>query len=360
MKTSMSSFDVLAIAQELQFLKDARINKVFQVTRDELKIILTPIGHEKVVLTVEAGRRAHLTKYPKPSPKHASTFAMTLRKHIENGHVSGVRQIAFDRILEFEIEKEGIFYLICELFGKGNVVLSDAEHKILAVMHVQRYTERTLKIKSEYTLPPQRTNPLDISQEELAGVIKDSDADIVRTLATRLGFGGLYAEEVCQRAGVPKEKLDATPKDIKALHTTINELKTTGGKSVVVFDGEEAIDVLPEKLKMYADKKQKEFETFSIAADEYFTKHEIERIEGIRDDKFEGEMGNLENRLKRQEETLEKYEKEHTTSRAVGDLIYMHFKVVEDILKTLQDAKRTRSWTEIKETIEQGKGTVKE
>jgi predicted ribosome quality control (RQC) complex YloA/Tae2 family protein len=360
MKTSMSSFDVLAIAQELQSLKDARINKVFQVTRNELKITLTPKGREKMVLTVEAGRRAHLTKYPKPSPKRASTFAMTLRKHIENGNIKGVRQIAFDRILEFEIEKEGIFYLICELFGKGNVVLSDSEHKILAVMHVQRYTERTLKIKSEYALPPQRTNPLDIQEGELAGVIKDSDADIVRTLATRLGFGGLYAEEVCQRAGVPKEKTEATPEDIKALQKAINELKTTGEKSVVVFDGDEAIDVLPGRLLMYADKKQKEFETFSFAADEYFTKHEIERIEGIRDEKFEGELGELETRLKRQEGTLKKYGKEHTESRAVGDLIYQHFKTVEDILKTLQDAKRSHSWKEIKETIEEGKDTVKE
>ena len=191
MKTSMSSFDVRAIAGELQSLKDARINKVFQVTRSELKIAIASKELGKVVLSVEAGRRVHLTDYPKPSPKLASTFAMTLRKHIENGFIKGVRQIAFDRILEIEIEKGSTFYLICELFGKGNVALTDAEHKILAVIKVQRYTERTLAIRSEYTLPPQRTNPLEVSKDELKEIIKDSDSDIVRTLATRLGLGGL-------------------------------------------------------------------------------------------------------------------------------------------------------------------------
>jgi predicted ribosome quality control (RQC) complex YloA/Tae2 family protein len=271
-----------------------------------------------------------------------------------------VKQIAFDRILEFEIEKSDTFYLICELFGKGNVILTDKEHKILAVMQVQRYTERTLVIKSEYVLPPQRTNPLSMSKDELAGVIRDSDADIVRTLATRLGFGGLYAEEVCLRAGVPKDKTEATPDDIGAIHGAINELRAAGEKSVIVFEGDEAIDVLPGMLQMYGDKKQQEFETFNSAVDEYFTKHEIERIEGIREEKFDEELGEFETRLKRQQDTLKKYEKEKETSRAAGDLIYQHFKTVEDILKTLQEAKHSHSWDEIKERIETGKDTIKE
>jgi predicted ribosome quality control (RQC) complex YloA/Tae2 family protein len=359
MKTAMSSFDVLAIAGELQSLKDARINKVFQVTPSELKIAVTSKELGKVALTIEAGRRVHLTDYPKPSPKRASTFAMTIRKHIENGFIKGVRQIAFDRILEIEVEKADTFYLICELFGKGNVVLTDSEYKILAAMKVQRYTERALAIRSTYALPPQRTNPLDVSHEELSGIVKSSDADIVRTLATRLGLGGLYAEEVCLRSGVPKNKTEATPEDIEAIHSTIKELSVTG-KSVIVLDGDEAIDVLPDRLQMYKDKKQIEFETFNKAADEYFTKHEIKRIEGIRDEKFEGELEDLESRLKRQEETLKKFETEEKASKAAGDLIYQHFNSVEDILTTLTEAKRTLSWDEIKVKIEEGKGKIKE
>ncbi len=34
--------------------------------------------------------------------------------------------------------------------------------------------------------------------------MNDSDTDVVRTLATQLNFGGLYAEEVCTRAGIEK------------------------------------------------------------------------------------------------------------------------------------------------------------
>ena len=360
MKTAMSSFDVLAIAGELQSLKDARINKVFQVTPDELKVTITSKELGKAALVIEAGKRVHLTDYPKQSPKKASTFAMTLRKHIENGFIREIRQIAFDRILELEIEKADTFYLICELFGKGNVVLTDREHKILAAMKVQRYTERALAIRSTYALPPQRTNPLEVSKEELLEVIKDSDADIVRTLATMLGLGGLYAEEVCLRAGVPKDKMDATLEDVEALQSTISELGVTGKKSVIVFDGGEAIDVLPAALQVYKDEKQEEFETFNKAADEYFTKHEIKRIEGIRDEKFEEELEELESRLKRQEDTLKKYEKEQEASKAFGDLIYQHFNTVEDILQTLSEAKRSHSWEEIKEKVEEGKGRIKQ
>ncbi len=360
MKMAMSGFDVLALASELQSLKGARINKVFQVTPDELKVMVTPRELGKTALVIERGKRVHLTNYPKQSPKTASTFSMTLRKYIDNGTIREVRQIAFDRILEIEIERVDTFYLICELFGKGNVVLTDKEHKILAVMKVQRYTERALAIRSIYALPPQRTNPLEVSKEKLLEIIEESDADVVRTLATRLGLGGLYAEEVCLRSGVPKGKTDATSGDIDAIHSAIKELDVTGGESVIVFEDDEAIDVLPAKLQIYENKKQREFETFNKAADEYFTKHEIERIEGVRDEKFEKGLRELESRLGRQEETLKKYEIGAVTSKAAGDLIYQHFNSVGNILKTLSDAKRSHSWDEIKEKIEGGKGRIKE
>lgn len=360
MKIAMSGFDVLALASELQSLKGARINKVFQVTPDELKVMVTPRELGKTALVIERGKRVHFTNYPKQSPKTASTFSMTLRKYIDNGTIRGVRQIAFDRILEIEIERVDTFYLICELFGKGNVVLTDKEHKILAVMKVQRYTERALAIRSIYALPPQRINPFEVSKEELLEIMEASDADIVRTLATRLGLGGLYAEEVCLRSGVPKDKTDATSEDIGAIHGAIKELDVTGGESVIVFEDDEAIDVLPAKLQIYENNKQREFETFNKAADEYFTKHEIGRIEGVRDEKFEKGLRELESRLGRQEETLQKYEIGAVTSKAAGDLIYQYFNSIGDILKTLSDAKRSHSWDEIKEKIEGGKGRIKE
>ncbi|MEE8401773.1 MAG: ribosome rescue protein RqcH [Candidatus Hydrothermarchaeaceae archaeon] len=360
MKTAMSSFDISAISGELQSLKGARINKVFQIAPGELKVVLTSKELGKLALVMERGKRIHLTNYPKPSPKTATTFAMTLRKHIENGIIIGVRQMAFDRILEIEIEKKGTFYLVCELFGKGNIVLTDEELKILAAMKVQRYTGRALAIWSTYALPPQRVNPLEVSIEEISEVIRGSDADIVRTLATRLGLGGLYAEEVCLRAGVPKEKMDATDGDIEEIYDEIKKLDSGGKKGYIVFDEEGAIDVLPIKLRMYEDMRQQEFETFSRAADEYFTKFEIKRIEGIRDEKFEKALGELKARLKRQEETLEKYEKQEKASKAAGDLIYQDFRTVEDILRALSDAKRSLSWKEIKERIDEGKDRSKE
>lgn len=360
MKTAMSSFDISAISGELQSLKGARINKVFQIATGELKVVITSKELGKLALVMERGKRIHLTNYPKPSPKTATTFAMTLRKHIENGIIVGVRQMAFDRILEIEIEKKGTFYLVCELFGKGNIVLTDEELKILAAMKVQRYTGRVLAIWSTYALPPQRVNPLEVSIEEVSEVIKGSDADIVRTLATRLGLGGLYAEEVCLRTGVPKEKMDATDVDIREVYDEIKKLNTEEKKGYIVFDEEGAIDVLPIKLRMYEDMRQQEFETFSRAADEYFTKFEISRIEGIRDEKFEKAIGELKARLKRQEETLEKYETQEKASKAAGDLIYQDFRTVEDILQALSEAKRSLSWKEIKERIDEGKNRSKE
>ena len=84
MKSEMSSFDIYAAVQELAVLKGARINKIYQVTPSELKLQLHIKGFGRTDLIIEVGKRIHLSEFTRPSPKHPSNFAMTLRKYFGN------------------------------------------------------------------------------------------------------------------------------------------------------------------------------------------------------------------------------------------------------------------------------------
>lgn len=357
MKTEMSSFDILAAVNELLELEGARLNKVYQVSPQELKILLsTKLGRQELV--IETGRRIHLTEYPKPSPEKPSTFAMTLRKHLENAVLTGVKQVAFDRIVELSFRKGGgEFNLIAELFGNGNVVLTDKNKKILAVMKPHRFKTRSLVGKAAYEYPPQRFNPTQASKDELMRIINESKSDVVRALASPLGLGGLYAEEVCLRAGIEKNKEKITDEEASRIFDALSELKNSIGreKPVLIFDGDAAVDVVPLKLRLYEGKRLQEFESFNKAADEYFTKYEIERVESLKEAEFEKEISKIEARLEEQKQTLEKYKSIEEKYKEFGDIIYVHFKSIQNILAALFNAKKRYSWEEIAKKIEEAK-----
>lgn len=352
MKTEMSSFDILAVTGELQKLEGARLNKVYQVSPQELKIQLSVRELGKQELVIEAGKRIHLTDYPKPSPEKPSTFAMTLRKHLENAVLTDIKQVAFDRIVELSFRKGGEeFKLIGELFGKGNIILTDGNYKILAVMKPQRFKARSLVGKAAYEYPPQRLNPFEVSKDELRSIINESESDVVRMLASPLGLGGLYAEELCSRAGVEKNRERIIDEEASRLFNALVELKNliSKEKPVIIFDGDTAVDVAPFKLRIYEGKRTQEFDSFNKAADEYFTKYELRRVEGLRDAEFEKEVKRLEARLEEQVRALEKYRKIEEGYKQLGNLIYANFGNIGNILTALSSARKTRSWEEIAE-----------
>lgn len=363
MKTELSSFDVLALVKELQILNGARINKVYQLSAQELKVQLNIKGFGRGELVIEAGRRAHLTQFPKPSPEQPSGFAMALRKYLGNAVVKEVRQIGFDRIVEIGAESgEGSYKLIVELFGKGNVVLSSKENRIIAALKPQKFKDRDIVPKAIYAPPPQRVNPLEITSEEIKSTINDSKLDLVRALATKLGLGGLYAEEVCLRSGIPKNKKGITEEEAEKIFKAIKRLKEAIGteKPTIVFENSKPLDAVPLKLKFYEGKLAKECDSFNSALDEYFTKCEIESIEETKEKKFREAFDKLKLRLKEQAQSYRTNAKAVEEQKKLGDLIYANFKLAENILSAVSGARKTLSWGEIEAKLREGKEKIPE
>lgn len=363
MKTSLTSFDVYAVVDELRELKGTRLNKVYQVGPQELKVVLNIKDFGRAELVVEAGRRVHLTEYPKPSPKVPTSFAMTLRKHLANAFLEDVYQVDFDRILVLKFQKAGKdFLLVTELFGKGNIILTDGEGRIITLLKRQSFKTRVLAVGEKYQYPPEKRDPFSISPDELVLLVKDSKADLVRTLATTLGLGGLYAEEVCLRAEVDKtkEEIDSevAEKVIKEIESLKAELENK--KPCIVSDGGNPIDVLPFQLKLYWEKDHRFYESFNKALDEYFTPLEIAEVEEEGMAEYKKEIGHLEARLEEQKRTLENYLKKEEDYRRAGEALFIHLGTVDKVLKVLNEAKKRYSWKEILRRLKEGRRNIPE
>jgi len=224
---AMSNVDLYAISHELdELLKEARVQKAYQPTRDTVIIRFHVPGKGRVDVAFQAGLRVHTTQYPPENPKVPPSFPMLLRKHLKNATVKGVRQHNFDRILEIDIQKEHRFTLVVELFSQGNIILLDEDNRIILPLKHRHAQGRKITSKEEYQYPEERgIHILNVELEDLKDLFANSDSDLIRTLA-RSGLGGMYSEEIFLRSGVDK-KLPAhevSESDVEAIYQSMTKL----------------------------------------------------------------------------------------------------------------------------------------
>ncbi len=349
---NMSNVDVYAVCHELRdLLKGARVDKAYQPTKDTVLIRFHVAGKGRVDIVFQAGRRIHMTQYPLPNPKIPPNFPMLLRKYIKGATVEDIRQYNFDRIVELHVAKEKKFTLVIELFAKGNIILLDEEGKIILPLKRKLWSDRKISSKEEYKYPPKRgINPLEVKKEELEDVFRNSDSDVIRTLA-RSGLGGIYSEEILLRSNVQKDlpASEISNSDLDSIYNSIyglfEPLRTSNFHPQIVSDGKE--DVLPLDLKIYENYKKDAFETYNEAADEFFSSEVRETIKNEYEDVWGAEVKKFEKRLKIQEETLDKFHKTIKVSKKRGDLLYANYGKIQSILDIIKDAREKYSWNEI-------------
>ncbi|SPN99955.1 related to RNA-binding protein homologous to eukaryotic snRNP [Cephalotrichum gorgonifer] len=158
MKQGFSSLDVKAVAHELsQTLPTLRLSNIYELST---RILLFKFAKPDVKkqLVVDAGFRCHLTEFARTTADDPSTFIRHLRKALKTRRVTAVRQVGTDRVIELQFS-EGQYRLFLEFFAAGNVILTDNNLKILALLRVVHEEQGQVpqKIGSAYAID-QRQN----------------------------------------------------------------------------------------------------------------------------------------------------------------------------------------------------------
>ncbi|KAL5604867.1 hypothetical protein BROUX41_001802 [Berkeleyomyces rouxiae] len=130
MKQRFSSLDV--IAHELnQVLPSLRVSNIYDLSSKIFLIKLSKPDHKKQ-LVIETGFRCHVTEFARTTAQEPSAFVARLRKFLKTRRVTSVAQIGTDRVLEFQFS-DGQYRMYLEFFASGNIILTDADLKILAL-----------------------------------------------------------------------------------------------------------------------------------------------------------------------------------------------------------------------------------
>lgn len=342
MQKQLSSFDIYVVVNELKNLKEDYIEKIYQLSRDEILIKVKDTNtKEKVQIFIRNGQLICLSDKNFQTPEEPSSFAMALRKYLMNGRIKDITQHDFDRIIKIVIgKKEGDYTLVCEFFSKGNIILVNPSGSIIVPLIRENWAHRKVKGREQYIEPPSQLNPFNLSFDEFKKRFKESTSDIVRTLAVSINLSGGVAEEICIRSNVDKktsvenvddETLSKIFDNIQKFLQIFNNKKF---EPTLVKKDDEIIDILPFKFEKYTDAYFEKIDSFCKGLSFYITK---KKTEEKKDTSFDKAFGKLERQLIQQTQAVESIKKQITEKKIEGDLIYLHYHEIEELLSEIKN-----------------------
>ncbi|MBR9682299.1 MAG: hypothetical protein GOV02_01365, partial [Candidatus Aenigmarchaeota archaeon] len=247
MRQELTSLDLTFLVKELKNLVEGRIQKIYQ--KEKLLRVEVYQSEKGVSELVFDPNKLFISEYKRKAPLSPDAFAMFLRKRIVGQRIRKVHQHHFERIIEVETDE---FILIYESFSKGNVILCDKNYLIQMPLEVQLWKDRQLLPKKPYIYPPETTDPYSLPKDQFKSLLQSNNKEIVKFLAIDMSFSGLYAEEICARAGIDKHKITSMLNDNEILNvfeTMHSLLKNFAPR--IIFDGDEKIDVVPFDMMIY-------------------------------------------------------------------------------------------------------------
>ncbi|WP_136601909.1 ribosome rescue protein RqcH [Salinigranum halophilum] len=371
-KQELSSVDLAALVTELNRYEGAKVDKAYLYGDDLLRLRMRDFDRGRVELIVEVGdvKRAHIAdpEHVPDAPGRPPNFAMMLRNRIANADFVGAEQYEFDRILVFEFERgDERTKIVAELFGQGNIAVLDETDEVVRSLETVRLKSRTVAPGAQYEFPSSRLNPLTVGFDTFRRQMADSDTDVVRTLATQLNLGGLYAEELCTRAGVEKTLAieDADEAEYRAIHDAIADLaaqlKSGDFDPRVYLDGDRVVDATPFPLREREREELNEeaYDTFNEALDAYFYRvqfaEEEEPEPGDNRPDFEAEIAKQQRIIEQQEGAIEGFEEQAQAEREKAETLYARYDLVDEILATVRDAREQGvPWDDIEAKLSAG------
>ena len=342
MERGLAAFDIYVIVSELQDLRGCYVEKIYQLSRDEILLkFQQKTKNQKESLFLRNGEILCRTQKSFETPEKPSLFAMTLRKYLLNGKISAITQHEFDRIILLEISrKEGTYTLVCELFSKGNIILLNPERRIIRPLIKQEWTSRVIKSGEIYRPPPAQTNPFHLSEQEFNDLLAKSTKDIVRTLATTLNLSGLYAEELCVRAGVEKstKTTELTPATKKRLYEELQRMVSLFQEKNIhpVYVKKEGTitDILPFPFHSYPNVDYEPAESYSKGLELFLARKNKQEPQKTAHQKRQEK---LKRQLAQQQESLEAFKKTIEQKKQEANLLYLNFQACETLLLEIRD-----------------------
>lgn len=221
-------------------LLGGKIYRVFMPTPHSL-LLMIKRDRDTTALLAELNGGSPALYIPKQLPENPDVppaFCMLLRKHLEEGRITAIKQQDLDRIITLEIDMLGASSkiitkkLIFELTGKNSNIILEQEGIIIdSIKHIgaSQSSYRLILPGKKYVAPPPQSglNPLTANPMELVRIANAAPAAtfLKGFIANTVGLGKYTASELLTAADIIINQVKLEPAEEKALAATISNLQ---------------------------------------------------------------------------------------------------------------------------------------
>lgn len=195
-------------------LVGGRVDKIYQPDKNEIVISIRNGGenHKLLMTATSSSPRLHRTNVVRKNPDQPPMFCMLLRKHLAGAHITGIKQINFDRILEIEFECKDELdttvhkSLIIEIMGKhSNIIFINTNTRVV-IDSIKRVAENMSSVRQIYpgltyvTPPADKINPLETTKESFIEAMENSNNGIYIFdffYKSFIGLSPFISREIC-------------------------------------------------------------------------------------------------------------------------------------------------------------------
>ncbi|MBN2368777.1 NFACT family protein [Candidatus Woesearchaeota archaeon] len=347
MAKELSAMELHFLVKEFQKLIDGKIDKIYEKDSSFTIQLFLP-GKGKQFLKIDLPGMIFLSK-KKDRVEETGKFGLALRKHISNSRIRKVEQKEFERIVQFTLEiKEKKYYLLIELFSPGNVILCNEEQKIILAKKYKGFGSRIIRPNISYKYPKRDIDTLKINESDFVKVIETSTRNsVVITLAVELGLGGLYAEELCLRAGINKKETEISKKDMKQIFKVSKDLIEATPAPCLYYDDNSLIDSAPVPLKKYEPMKRTETDSFSEGLEKVYSSSDKKKAK--KPTRYEKEINKLSGIIRSQEAQIKGFENSAAENQEKGEVLYEKYGLLDNLLKEFKKIIKEHPMKEVKE-----------
>ena len=191
-----------------------RVDKIHQPDKNEIVMSIRSKGenYKLLITSISSSPRLHLTNVTRQNPLEPPMFCMLLRKHLTGAHITDIRQVNFDRIVEISFECKDELdstvhkSIITEIMGKhSNIIFINQDKTIIDSL--KRIAENVSSVRQiypglKYIIPPgsDKLNPLNVTRELFMKEIESVNSGIYIynfLYKNFLGFSPFIAKEIC-------------------------------------------------------------------------------------------------------------------------------------------------------------------
>ena len=293
------------VKEELSALIGARVDKIYQPSREEIIVQLRMLGSEdrapKRVIFSASGTaaRVHLTEQEYENPSAPPLFCMILRKHLSGGKLVDIRQDGLERILYFDFEcvneigDKVLNTLTSEIMGRySNIILMrDSGGTPRVIDSIKRITDggdesftgRRILPNIPYEAPPraERFCLLDTETGDILKSVFGGEYDgqrLAKALAAVLeGIAPIFARECASYAASDVDTIigemteDEKQRVGEFLENAKNALNGVANYTLLIDERDKKKDFSFIEIKQYGELyKTEKYDSPSRLLDEFF------------------------------------------------------------------------------------------